>query len=375
MSPDSLPMSTPAMSTPGHLADPMPIGTRQSIVEERLESLRALVRSKGADAALLSSRANVSWVTAGGQHHIVMAAETGVAGLLVTGDRAWLVAPSIETARLAAEEVPDLGIEVVPVPWWEATGMADAVGRLTSGGLVLDDIDLAPDLRAMRSVLGASDQDRLAALGQVAERAVSDALAGIEPGQTEDALAASLVGRLVGVRAPVVLVAADDRITRYRHPLPSGSAIRRRVMLVLVAEAWGLHVAVTRFREFEEPAADLARRTQAVAGVHRAMIDATTVGATLGDVFATAQAAYAEAGVPDEWQDHHQGGTIAYQGREVVAVPGDATRIEPGMAFAWNPSIAGAKAEDTFVLTVDGQRRFVTGSAPTAGDEVSPPRL
>ena len=212
------------------------------------------------------------------------------------------------------------------------------------------------------------------ALARVAERAVNDALADIEPGQTEDALAASLVGRLVGVRAPVVLVAADDRIARYRHPLPSGSAIRRRVMLVLVAEAWGLHVAVTRFREFEEPAADLARRIQAVAGVHRAMIDATTVGATLGDVFAAAQAAYAEAGVPDEWQDHHQGGTIAYQGREVVAVPGDVTRIEPGMAFAWNPSIAGAKAEDTFVLTVDGQRRFVTGSAPSAGGEVSPPR-
>src|SRR4051794_10115724 len=369
MSPDTLPMSTP-----GHLTDPMRASTRQSIVEERLERLRALVSSKDADAALLSSRANVSWATAGGQHHIVMSTETGVAGLLVTRDQAWLVAPSIETARLAAEEGPDLGIEGVPFSWWEREGMADAVARLSSGGRVLADAELAPDLRAMRSVLGASDQDRLMALGGVAERAVNDALADIEPGQTEHALAASLVGRLVGVRAPVVLVAADDRLTRYRHPLPSGSAIRRRVMLVLVAEAWGLHVAVTRFREFEDPTADLARRTQAVAGVHRAMIDATTVGATLGDVFAAAQAAYAEAGVPDEWQDHHQGGTIAYQGREVVAVPGDATRIEPGMAFAWNPSIAGAKAEDTFVLTADGQRRFVTGSAPTVDGEVSPPR-
>ncbi|MFL5715821.1 MAG: aminopeptidase P family N-terminal domain-containing protein, partial [Chloroflexota bacterium] len=97
------------MSTPGHLTDPMPASTRQSIVEERLERLRALVSSKDADAALLSSRANVSWATAGGQHHIVMSSETGVAGLLVTRDRAWLVAPSIETARLAAEEVPDLG--------------------------------------------------------------------------------------------------------------------------------------------------------------------------------------------------------------------------------------------------------------------------
>jgi hypothetical protein len=32
------------------------------------------------------------------------------------------------------------------------------------------------------------------------------------------------------------------------------------------------------------------------------------------------------------------------------------------MAFAWNPSIAGAKAEDTFYLDDHGERRLVTGA-------------
>src|SRR4051812_6281107 len=112
MSPDSLPMSRPAMSTPGHLADPMPVGTRQSIVTERLERLRALVSSKDADAALVSARANGSGATAGGQDFIVAATGTGVGGSLVAGDQGWLIGPLIGAGRLGGEEVPDLGIEV-----------------------------------------------------------------------------------------------------------------------------------------------------------------------------------------------------------------------------------------------------------------------
>jgi Xaa-Pro aminopeptidase len=173
---------------------------------------------------------------------------------------------------------------------------------------------------------------------------------------SENDLVAGLLGRLPGVRVPVVLAAADGRLTRYRHPLPSDTPIRSRVMLVLVAERWGLHVALTRIREFEPPGADLARRIEAVCAVQAAMHGATRPGATLGDVIGAGQAAYTAAGYADEWRDHHQGGTIGYQARERVALPGDPTVIEPGMAFAWNPSIAGAKAEDTLVLDGGGQR-------------------
>ena len=50
----------------------------------------------------------------------------------------------------------------------------------------------------------------------------------------------------------------------------------------------------------------------------------------------------------------HQGGSTGYGSREVIATPRTADPIEVGQAFAWNPSITGAKAEETFVLTDAG---------------------
>jgi Xaa-Pro aminopeptidase len=329
----------------------------------RVELVRDVLRRRGASGALLSARRNIAWVTGGSEAHIVLSSETAVATLVITADAVRCVTQNIEAARLADEELAGLGIELVSVPWWEPGSVAREADRI-AGTAALDDAALEPALVPLRSVLAPLDHERMATIGAAGRDAVNDALAAIEPGQTEADLVGGLLGRLGGLRAPVVLVAADDRLARYRHPLPKDRPIRRRVMLVIVAERWGLHVALTRIRELEPPDTDLRRRIEATRDVELAMHEATVPGATLGDVLVAAQRAYAAAGVPDEWRDHHQGGTIAFQGRETVATPGDPTRIEPAMAFAWNPSIAGAKAEDTFVLATDGGRRVVTADAP-----------
>lgn len=317
----------------------------------RLASLRALLDRRGENAGLLTTRRNFAWLTAGGVAHVLQSSEASIAGILVTRDEAVVITQNIETARLTDEELEGLGLEVVAVPWWEPGAIeAEAVRRVPAGHRPADDADLEPELSPIRSVLSAVDRERMADLGRIARDALDGTLATVQPGMTEDEVVADLLGRLPGVRAPVVLAAADARIARYRHPLPGATAIRTRVMLVLVAERFGLHVALTRFRELESPHRDLARRIEAVAAVQAAMHDATRPGVTMRDVVAAARSAYAVAGFPDEWRDHHQGGSIGYQARERVALPGDQTPIEPGMAFAWNPSIAGAKAEDTIVL-------------------------
>src|SRR5205085_1101647 len=78
-------------------------------------------------------------------------------------------------------------------------------------------------------------------------------------------------------------------------------------------------------------------------------------GATLGELFDVLARAYEEQGFPEEWRRHHQGGLTGYRGREVFAVPGDATRLPEAGAVAWNPSVTGGgKSEDTALVTPAG---------------------
>ena len=336
---------------------------RRLEVARRVEALRELLERTGAPGVLLSARRNFAWATAGGANHVVLATEEGAAPLLVTRDAAVVLAPINEAARVADEELEGLSLEVASLDWFDADAPVTEARRIAGDGLLEDEDEAVEEqMVPLRSVLSPFDQARLWWLGDRVRTAMAAALGDVSGGETEEAVAADLLAALArdGIRAPVVLAAADDRIARYRHPLPTARRVERRLMLVAVAERWGLHVAATRFRELDPPGTDLAARIGAAAAVHDAMVEATRPGATLGGVLDAARRAYAEQGFPEEWRLHHQGGSIAYQGRERVAVPGDTTAIAPGMAFAWNPSITGAKAEETFVLLPDGSPRVVT---------------
>jgi Xaa-Pro aminopeptidase len=126
-------------------------------------------------------------------------------------------------------------------------------------------------------------------------------------------------------------------------------------MLVVCAERGGLFVSLTRMIYFQEPDSQTARRQEACGEVLRRMREeATREERTLAQAFEDCRRFYAEAGFPEGWRDHHQGGMTGYASREVIATPGTQQEIRVGQSFAWNPSLEGAKAEETFVLGSDG---------------------
>jgi Xaa-Pro dipeptidase len=333
-----------------------------SDVHARLAVVRELLARRGVQRLVLRSRRNFAWLTIGGDGHVVLSTESAVAPIVIDARSARVLAPVNEADRLADEELAGLPFEMERQPW-ETAAHVESVGD----GQTLDDEDVEQELSSVRAVLGDLEQQRMDWLGRRVTAVLDRVAADLEPGLTELEVSAEIARGLGadGIRAAVLLVAADDRIARYRHPLPTTLPIKRRAMLVAVAERWGLHVALTRVRELEQPSADLVRRLQATQGVLAAMLTASVPGRTLGSILETAQRAYADAGFPSEWRLHHQGGLLGYRPRERLATPGDQTALAPGMAVAWNPSITGAKLESSHLLTDSSvQLRALTGAEP-----------
>ena len=69
--------------------------------------------------------------------------------------------------------------------------------------------------------------------------------------------------------------------------------------------------------------------------------------------------AYAACGHPGAEAFHHQGGPCGYLSRDEIAGPRSRGVLQPRNAMAWNPSLPGAKIEDTVVLG-DGGLEILT---------------
>jgi antitoxin VapB len=154
-------------------------------------------------------------------------------------------------------------------------------------------------------------------------------------------------------RALVTLIAADDRMNRYRHPVPTELRWERTLMIVICARRSGLIASLTRIISAGEVPEDLKRRTISAARVSAELRHATRPGTTGAELYELAARCYRDEGWSGEEQQHHQGGACGYRTRDWVAHPGSADLVNEYQAFAWNPSITGTKVEGTCIAFPD----------------------
>jgi Xaa-Pro aminopeptidase len=323
---------------------------------------RRLLQETGQRGLLLHSYANFAWITGGGRNHVSVAADRGVGAVLVTPDAVYLLADNIEAARLREEELPGIPVAVREFPWWSGS-MVDEALKLVPGGELLTDFPgagaraLSPaETVALRNPLLPEEIERYRRLGEDVGVVLTHVALHCRPALTEHQLAGMLGKALMdfGIVPSVTLVAADERLYTRRHPLPTARRLERYAMLVVGGRRDGLHVSATRLVHFGPVPAELRERHAACARVDAAFLAATRPGVALSEVFRLGQAAYAAEGYPDEWQQHHQGGPTGYAGRDLKATPDAPGGVLMHQAFAWNPSIAGTKSEDTVLVTESG---------------------
>ena len=247
-------------------------------------------------------------------------------------------------------------------PWYQPNSAAEKLlGNLRLGVDVPQPgaVDMSADLARLRRTLCPDEVVRFRELGQLCALAMDEAIRRVRPGMTEYEIA-GLLGKATLARGavPIVnLIATDERIFRFRHPLPTGKRMARYAMLVLCGrQATGWSPRVTRLIHFGPLPDAVRRKAEACARVDATFIARTRPGARLGDVFHAAMDAYAAGGYPDEWQMHHQGGPASYAPRDFTVTPDSAEVVAENQAYAWNPSIAGVKSEDTILVGSCGKR-------------------
>lgn len=301
-----------------------------------------------------------AWATCGGSSTVLLAAESGVAEVLVTRDAAWALTDSIEADRLREEEVP-AGLEVWQAPWNDYPRRESFIrevrgaGRMASDRPYGDEVPLPEGLRVERWSLEPEEVERYRALGREASQAMSEVLFAARPDWTGFQLAGAGAEAMWerGLEPLLTLVGDERRLPLHRHATAKGERLGDRAMLVFCARRHGLIASLTRFVYFREPTAAERKLNAAVAQVEAAVWRASRPGVTLGEAYDAIVAAYADTGHPGGELGHHQGGTAGYSARDNIGLPGSPVIIQENNALAWNPSLPGAKIEDTVIVSGD----------------------
>jgi Xaa-Pro aminopeptidase len=335
----------------------------------------------GVRGLVLTSPAAVAWACGGVAPPVDRTAGVDLVWAVFTAGGASLVTTNVEAERIAAEYEPKAHgfSELAQVPWYSpedfVTAAADLAGTepasLASDGHPAFGFDAADELIALRLALSTAEIDDLADLGADAARALQDALAAWRPGERDLDIQARCAAGLesAGADAPVLIVGGDGRLARFRHPMAAGVPVRDLVMAVAVARRGGLHVALTRFAAAGPLNAHDKELRRRVLAVEDAVLRACVPGATYGKALQALDGAYAAQDARNGWTGHYQGGPIGYAQREFEIAPGQTGSrwyrepIAAGHAIAWNPSLpGGAKSEDTYLATADGQLSRITGA-------------
>jgi antitoxin VapB len=345
-------------------------------LQEKTERLVKMLAAENLGGALINSQPNFAWFTSGANNGIDGSRENGAASIFVRNDgKRFILASRIEMPRILTEEVSAEDFEAVEFGWEEEKASADFLANLASS-LLTENKSIGADLPFGASVrvveagiarcrygLTQTEIERYRQLGKDAGTIIGNLAKTLKPGQSEREIARLAADALAekNIRAVVSLVAADERLENFRHPVPTEKRWEKTVMIVVCARRAGLIASLSRIVCAGSVPEELKRKTVSAARVNAQLLAATKPETSGAKLYKIAAAAYEAENFAGEINKHHQGGACGYRTRDWVAHPLSSETIQLNQAFAWNPSISGTKVEET-VVAFDDKIEVLTAS-------------
>jgi len=314
------------------------------------------MKHKGLDARVLRRKPNLAWAIAG-RAHVPTTIDAACFDLIITHEGATAITNVVEAPRLITEELPSEATVKV-IKWSEGRDPQLPTGtKIGSDQPGADRIDLGTEIEIIRASLIESDVARYKEICSDAAIALGNAMKQVVSSDREIDVAGLITHALWQADLEIAFlgVAGQDRVHKFRHPLPTSAVVGNRVSASTCAKRKGLIASVTRIVSFEPISDVMAKDYEAIFKVEAAMLDATVVGKPFSDPINAAIAAYPANGFDsDEWTKHHQGGPTGFLPRDWPANTGSARLIANNQPIAWNPTGKGFKAEDTIIATNSG---------------------
>ncbi len=235
-------------------------------LDVKLQRMNEFLAKHNADALWLQQISSFAWATCGASSYINTATNTGLGSLLITPAGRYLITTNIEAPRFEKEEhLAAQGWEFRVAPWYETN---EAVAQLTRGLKLAADgpypgaIDLSGEVAQLRADLTPEEGERFRALSRLCASAMDQAIRAVRPGMTEYEIAARLNQETLarGVLPTVNLIATDERIFNFRHPLPTDKTLDKYAMLIVCGRKWGLICSLTRLVHLVRCRANCAAR-------------------------------------------------------------------------------------------------------------------
>jgi len=360
--------------------------------EVKYNRIKDLIKVRNLEGILITQQPNFSWLV-GGRNYVNIQTQSCICKLLVTLNGLILIGNNIDIPLIFEEEIKYPAIKrlvsIKSFNWQETDKENNYIQDLLARGRYGSDEEIENTeyvgnfLYRLRINLSREEIERYRILGHHVAFDLEKVIKNIKRGDSELEIAGEIASNLYpkGILPIVILVAVDERANKYRHPIPTSKRLEKLALISVCGKKDGLVASATRTVHFGQPPVDLIRRHKAVTKIEARLFCHTRPGRNLADILKIGIQTYEQEGFGNEWKLHFQGGITGYNTREYKVTLTSTETVHQFQAFAWNPSISGAKSEDTFlvlpslneIITETGQYPYI--EEYIANDKVKRPNI